>query len=350
MYRVKESRGRSHPSSPCSVSPPEEQSFQDSPSFSFPFPLVHRVSRTLVSFPVQFSSGSVVSSCTQSNIRSQPHIVCIHLKSFSQQSSSVRMAFDLVPPPPPTAPLSYSPPSEELEVNLDLNVFEPIKEALATALRCMTLYKNPSTSYYVAANLHNTLFNEKMAPIWELFPSQPSTPDIILAQLQAIRAGLSGISPTQDPHPTDLPDTVALATLGRKIDELKVETKTSLKSFAEAVKAPTHQPPPLNPSTKPKPKNPQPPPRGERLPQAVIRFQGRVDAKSRPSFTELVPLLNSSLRKNDKFSHVKVVGVKWTPVSNLVVRAQAPSPSVLVAVEQRKVYSIYYMQYSNLTL
>jgi hypothetical protein len=111
------------------------------------------------------------------------------------------MAFDLVPPPPPTAPLSYSPPSEEVEVNLDLNVFEPIKESLATALRYITLHKNPSTSYYVAANLHDTLFNEKMAPLWELFPSQPSTPDIILAQLQAIRAELSGISPTQDPHP-----------------------------------------------------------------------------------------------------------------------------------------------------
>jgi hypothetical protein len=77
-------------------------------------------------------------------------------------------------------------------------------------------------------------------------------------------------------------------------------------------------------------KNPQPPPRGERLPQAVICFQGRTDAKSRPSFTELVPLLNTALRNNSKFSHVKVVGVKWTPASNLVVRAQAPSPTVLV--------------------
>jgi hypothetical protein len=243
------------------------------------------------------------------------------------------MAFDLIPPPPPTAPLSYSPPSDELEVSLDLNVFEPIKDALRVTLRHIELSNianNPSTPYFLASGLHDLLFNESVAPLWALFPSQPSTPDIILAELQAIRADLNGITPNQNPHPTTLPDTVALATLGRKIDELKVETKTSLKSFAEAVKAPAHQPPPLNPTTKPKPKNPQPPPRGERLPQAVIRFQGRVDSKSRPSFTELVPLLNSSLRNNNKFSHVKVVGVKWTSASNLVVRAQAPSPSVLV--------------------
>ena len=153
----------------------------------------------------------------------------------------------------------------------------------------------------------------------------------MLAQLNAIHADLNGIAPTQDPHLNALPDMVALATLDRKIDELKEETKTSLKSFAEAVKAPAHQPPPLNPTTRPKPKNPLPPLRGERLPQAVIRFQGRIDAKSRPSFTELVPLLNSSLRNNHKFSHVKVVDMKWTPASNLVVHAQAPSPTVLVA-------------------
>jgi hypothetical protein len=48
-----------------------------------------------------------------------------------------------------------------------------------------------------------------MAPLWELFPSQPSTPDIILAQLQAIQADRSGISPAQDPLPTALPDSVA---------------------------------------------------------------------------------------------------------------------------------------------
>ena len=157
------------------------------------------------------------------------------------------MAFDLVPPPPPTAPLSYSPPNDDLKVTLDLNIFEPIREAVGTAIRHLELSKvsnSPSTAYYIASNLHNILFNEQVAPLWKLFPSQPTSPDIVFAELRAIRAVLSSTPPAQTPHPTALPDTVALTTLGRKIDELKAETKTSLKSFAEAVKAPAHQPPP----------------------------------------------------------------------------------------------------------
>jgi hypothetical protein len=243
------------------------------------------------------------------------------------------MAFDLVPPPPPTAPLSYSPPNDELEVNLDLNIFEPLRDVVNTTIRHIQNYNstnNPSIPFYIASGIHDILFNEGIAPLWELFPSQPSAPDIIFAELRAIRAKLDSPPHPQDSNPPALPGSVALATLDRKIDELKEETKSSLKSFAEAVKAPAHHPPPVNPTTKPKSKNPQPPPRGERLPQAVIRFQGRIDAKNRPSFTELVPLLNTTLRNNSKFSHVKVVGVKWTPTSNLVVRAQAPSPMVLV--------------------
>jgi len=243
------------------------------------------------------------------------------------------MALDLIPPPPPTAPLSYSPPNDELEVIYDLNIFEPIREAIGTAIRHIQLghiANNPSIPYFVASGLHDILFSERTAPLWELIPFQTTPPDAIFAELKALRADLRGMPSTQDPHLTALPDNVALATLDRKIDELKEETKTSLKSFAEATKAPAHQPP-LTPTTKAKHKNPQPPPRGERLPQAVIRFQGRMDAKNRPSFTELVPLLNSSLHDNNKFSHVKVVGVKWTLASNLVVRAQAPSPSVLVS-------------------
>lgn len=73
------------------------------------------------------------------------------------------------------------------------------------------------------------------------------------------------------------------------------------------------------------------PKKGNQLPQAVIRYRGRIDAKSRPSFADLVPKLNHSLHNHPKFSHVRVTGVKWTATSNLLVRAQAPSPSVLVA-------------------
>ena len=103
----------------------------------------------------------------------------------------------------------------------------------------------------------------------------------------------------------------------------------SLKSFAEAVKstaAPSMAPPPP-----PKAKNQPPALKGNHLPQAVIWYRGRIDPASRPSFVDLVTDINTSLRDSPKHSHVRVVGVKWTSSSNLVVCAQAPSPSALVA-------------------
>ena len=169
------------------------------------------------------------------------------------------MAFVLIPPPPPLAPLSYSPPNNEQEVAYDLNIFEPIREALGTALRHIAINKtanNPSTPYYIALGLHDLLFDESMAPLWEFFPLQSTPPDAILAELRALRAELSGATPTQDLHPTALPDMVALATLERKINELRTETKTSLKSLAEAVKAPAHQPQPCYKNQTQKPPTP----------------------------------------------------------------------------------------------
>ena len=104
----------------------------------------------------------------------------------------------------------------------------------------------------------------------------------------------------------------------------------SLKSFADAVKAPAPTPLPPAP-TPPKIKISPPSIKGNPLPQAVIRYQGHIGTADRPSFIDLVPKLNRSLHIHPKFSHVRVVGVKWTPASNLLVCAQTPSPSVLVA-------------------
>jgi hypothetical protein len=63
----------------------------------------------------------------------------------------------------------------------------------------------------------------------------------------------------------------------------------------------------------------------------VVWYRGHINPEDRPSFAELVPKLNNSLHTHPKFSHIHVVGVKWTQASNLLVRAQAPSPSVLAA-------------------
>jgi len=70
--------------------------------------------------------------------------------------------------------------------------------------------------------------------------------------------------------------------------------------------------------------------KGNQLPQVVIRVQDWVDAKNRPSFTLLVPDFNYFIHEHPRFLHIHVVGVKWTSGSNLLVCAQAPSPSVLI--------------------
>ena len=49
---------------------------------------------------------------------------------------------------------------------------------------------------------------------------------------------------------------------------------------------------------------------------------------------DLVTRINSSLHNQSKHLHVRVVGVKWTSSSNLVVHAQAPSPHALQAVPE----------------
>ena len=62
----------------------------------------------------------------------------------------------------------------------------------------------------------------------------------------------------------------------------------------------------------------------------VIWYRGHVNPANCPSFVDLVTSINATLHDSPKHSHICVVGVKWTPSSNLVVRAQAPSPSALV--------------------
>lgn len=105
----------------------------------------------------------------------------------------------------------------------------------------------------------------------------------------------------------------------------------TLKSFADAVKV--SAPTPSLPTTPPqKPKPVQPPTRGERLLQAVVHYQGCLNPKDCPSFSELIPSLNNTLHSHPTFSHIRVVGMKWTQASNLLVRTQAPFPHVLVAV------------------
>ena len=80
----------------------------------------------------------------------------------------------------------------------------------------------------------------------------------------------------------------------------------------------------------PKPLQQKPPLGKNSLPQAVIHFKGQVKPENCPSFVQMVTSLNHTLLEPPKHSHIHVVSVKWTAASNLVVHAQAPSPSALV--------------------
>ena len=85
-------------------------------------------------------------------------------------------------------------------------------------------------------------------------------------------------------------------------------------------------PPPKKPKSFPPSRLP-----GSTLPQAVVRYQGAIDNKHRPIYVKIVESLNGALASSPSHKHILVVGVKWTTGSNLVVRARAPSPSVLIA-------------------
>ena len=247
------------------------------------------------------------------------------------------MALSLQPPPPPPAPLSYTPPSESKFHDLNIRILAPFQRAIDNAalyLQDLEETPNDSFKYHILTGILDVLNLESSRPLWPvLYPSSLFT-DTITAGICSIRADLNDLPnklASQDPPPQHPPTHAAtMATLDKKIDDLKKETSSSLKTFAEAVKASGTCPPSSPPSLPPKAKIQLHALKGNHLPQAVIKYRGHVDPASRPSFVDLVTKINTSLHNSPKHSHVRVVGVKWTSSSNLVVCAQTLSPDTLV--------------------
>ena len=251
--------------------------------------------------------------------------------------SKMRMALILQPPSPPPAPLSYSPPCRDDRVDFQRQVEDPLETALGNlALLFQDLQESPNESlrYYYTSRFIEIIGYESFNILHPILYPSSCFEDNLLQLLHGIRTEIKEAphqaAPTEPPPPAVIDVTPVVTAMNEKIDEFRKETASSLKSFADAVKvsAPT---PPLPAASPPKPKFSPPAIKGNQLPQAVIRYRGRVDTRSRPSFVDLVPRLNHSLHNHPKFSHVRVAGVKWTAASNLLIRAQAPSPSVLVA-------------------
>jgi hypothetical protein len=251
------------------------------------------------------------------------------------------MALFFRPPPPPPAPTSFSPPTSDLIAHFENTVVEPIQEAL-NALRIWFQEANEendpiraiSQRHHFTTRLLELFEDDEPQPLWSILYPPSRFQDNLLKQLQFIRTGVDNLAnnnlnnTTPPAHTADVIPT--LAAMEANIVSLQEKTLTSLKSYADAAKAPTPKPPPSSP---PPTKTAQPKPTAKKnsLPQAVICVKGKIDNKSRPSFTNIVTNLNKSLHDHPKHSHVRVVGVKWTASSNLVVRAQAPSPASLVS-------------------
>ena len=196
---------------------------------------------------------------------------------------------------------------------------------------------NESSNYYYTARVREILSDKTYQPIWPILYTSTRFEDNILQLLHGIHTEIKEIPHTTTPSgpapPAPIIDVApVVAAMNERFEDLKRETSSSLKSFADAVKvsAPTHPSPPPPPSP-PKPKNSPTSIKGNPLPKAVIRFRGHVTPHARASFVDLTSKLNRALHDHPKFSHVRVVGVKWTIASNLLVCAQAPSPSALVA-------------------
>jgi hypothetical protein len=133
------------------------------------------------------------------------------------------------------------------------------------------------------------------------------------------------------PAPPLIDVTTVVAMVEASFDALKKEQASSFKSFSEAIKAsaPITPPPTATPPKKPK-SSPSSWLPGSTLPQVVVCYQGTIDNKHRPIYIKIVESLNRVLTSSPSHKHILVVGVKWTTGSNLVVRARAPSPLVLV--------------------
>ena len=199
---------------------------------------------------------------------------------------------------------------------------------MAQSLQDLTDDPNPAHSHYLLSRFLTIVGDEAHKPIWPILYPSSIFEDTLLRQIHGIRSEIRSLSstdhPADPPPPSPLDIAPVVAAVEKGFEDLKKENATSLKSFADAVKQSAPPPPP------PKPKQPHPPsPKKFSLPQAVIIFHGQVTPEARPSFTDLVSTLNTNLRQDDQYSHVRVVGVKWTAASNLLVRAQAPSPNEL---------------------
>jgi len=126
------------------------------------------------------------------------------------------MALFLQPPPPPLAPLSYSPPSSEVVSQFKRLVEQPLETALDNlVLHFQDLNETPneSTHYYCITRALEILGDESHRPVWPVLYPSLRFEDNLLKLLHGIRTEIKEIPaplpllnpPLQPPSLTSLP-------------------------------------------------------------------------------------------------------------------------------------------------
>ena len=161
------------------------------------------------------------------------------------------MALFFRPPPSLPAPTAFSPLSNEDIHHYQETLLEPLRCALRdfAYVVCDPLEKlSPSHLHYLMSEVHQILSDKDTEPAWPIIYPSSMFETNSMRQIYAIRSDLKEIplATTPPAPPAPLPPAIDAASLVAAMDQhfedLKKETATSLKSFADAVKvsAPAH--------------------------------------------------------------------------------------------------------------
>ena len=164
-----------------------------------------------------------------------------------------------------------SPPSQRDSASFEKQVLEPLHNVLSSLTGFLQGPTDLALHHYYTSTILTVFGNESFKPLWPVFYPTSQFETNLLRQVHAIHADLKELPLNTPPHQLPIADvTSVVAAIDEKLQALKDETSSSLKSFADAVKAPapTNPPPPHHP----KPKNQPPSIKGNRLPQAVVRY------------------------------------------------------------------------------
>ena len=141
------------------------------------------------------------------------------------------------PPPPPLAPLSYTPPTPGEITDFGRLVIRPLETALDNLVQCFQdLEESPNESlrYYYTSRFLEILGDPSRAPLQPILYPSSHFEDNILRLLHDISTEIKEIprttTPTEPAPPASIADVApVVAAMSETIENLKRETSSTLK-------------------------------------------------------------------------------------------------------------------------